>query len=85
MSRFDDILELRGRVQRSSRSTATGGGQSLRHRPWVAIRWRCCGAYSRIYRNREGTAYAGRCPRCTRPVQLRIGAEGTNARFFEAE
>lgn len=91
MNRFDDIFEFHGQVRSTSGAAghtggaAGDGGETLRHRPWVAIRWRCCGAYSRIYRNREGTAYTGRCPRCARPVRLRVGPGGTSARFFEAE
>ncbi len=59
-------------------------GQSLRGRPWLAIHWRCCGVYTRIYRNREGTAYDGRCPHCQRPVHIRVGPGGSTSRFFEA-
>ena len=51
---------------------------------WIAIKWNCCGAYSRVYKNRAGDAYEGRCPKCMKPVRLRIGEGGTSARFFEA-
>lgn len=53
-------------------------------RNWLAVHWRCCHVYSRIYKTRDGRSYAGRCPRCGRPVRAHIGPEGTNARFFEA-
>lgn len=62
----------------------TGGG-GFRDRPWLAVQWRCCGVYSRIYRNKEGTLYEGRCPRCARSVSARVGPGGTTNRFFEAQ
>ena len=53
-------------------------------RPWLAVHWRCCNAYSRIYRDRSGAHYQGACPHCRRWVTARIGPDGTPARFFEA-
>ena len=51
---------------------------------FVGITFGCCGTYARIYRNREGTAYVGNCPRCARPVRLKIGPGGSDERFFTA-
>ena len=58
--------------------------KSLRGRPWIGIQFECCGAYARVYRNVEGTAYEGRCPQCQAKVRLRVGPGGTDARFFTA-
>ena len=62
-----------------------GNTLDLRGRPWVGIHFDCCAVYARIYRNPEGTAYHGACPRCRRSVTLRVGPDGTDARFFVAE
>jgi hypothetical protein len=57
---------------------------SLRGRPWLAVHWRCCSIYSRIYRDRAGLTYRGRCPGCARPLNIQVGPGGTRCRFFEA-
>ena len=33
---------------------------------------------------RERAAYHGHCPRCSRPLLVRIGPNGSDSRFFEA-
>ena len=81
----DYILELSGQApQAGPTSVGTGDGSSLRGRPWISVKWRCCSTYSRVYRNRAGTAYEGRCPRCAAPVKVTVGPGGTKNRFFEA-
>lgn len=54
-------------------------------RPFLGIYFRCCHVYNRIYRNKSGTAYEGRCPKCMRKVSVKIGQGGTNDRFFVAQ
>jgi hypothetical protein len=52
-------------------------------RAFLGVRFRCCGSYARIYKNKDGTAYAGRCPQCMKSVRFKVGEGGTSSRFFE--
>ena len=51
---------------------------------FLGVHFMCCDIYARVYPNREQTAYEGRCPRCGKRVEVRIGEGGTDARFFQA-
>ena len=90
MSGPDYILEIDGlrrdpageSADAKARGMAPAGG--CVGRPWIAVTWTCCSVYSRVYRNRAGTAYEGRCPKCGKPVKARVGPGGTNSRFFQA-
>jgi hypothetical protein len=53
-------------------------------RPYIGVHFVCCDVYTRIYVNREQSSYIGHCPKCSRPVRVRIGPGGTDARFFRA-
>ena len=80
----DYYVEIRGlepEAQAEAVGRVSGGGRQ----PWVGIRFECCNVYARVYRNREGTAYTGRCPHCLREVRLQVGPGGTEARFFKAQ
>ncbi|MFA5257317.1 MAG: hypothetical protein WC360_04140 [Opitutales bacterium] len=60
------------------------GEADSQHRPFLGVYFDRCGAYGRFYKNKEGTAYIGRCPRCGASFKVRIGSEGTHNRFFKA-
>lgn len=51
---------------------------------FLSIWYRCCHTYGRLYRNRTGTAFEGRCPRCGNRVRARIGPGGSTRCTFEA-
>ncbi len=52
---------------------------------YLGIMFNCCKVYGRIYKNKDGTAYVGHCPKCMRTIKIPVGQGGTNARFFNAE
>jgi hypothetical protein len=51
-------------------------------RKFLGVHFQCCNIYSRIYINKERSAYAGACPRCHKRVQIKVGPGGSNTRFF---
>jgi hypothetical protein len=61
--------------------SAGGAAQSRR---FLGIQFACCSVYSRVYVNKEGTAYVGNCPKCTKRIELKIGPGGSDSRFFTA-
>jgi hypothetical protein len=54
-------------------------------RPYISVRFACCGVYQRIYRSADGARYEGHCPKCAKPVRFKVGPGGTDARFFVVE
>ena len=62
-----------------------GGAPAPAARPFLSVLFKCCGAYARVHKSRDGLAYAGHCPKCARPVRFPVGPGGTTARTFIAE
>ncbi|MDR3109056.1 MAG: hypothetical protein LBU65_05125 [Planctomycetaceae bacterium] len=76
-----DLTDDPNPVQRNKNSNQPD--KQNQSKKFIGIRFNCCGVYSRIYVNKEGTAYEGRCPKCMQTVCLKIGGGGTDTRFFE--
>ncbi|MEE9390968.1 MAG: hypothetical protein V3W41_00510 [Planctomycetota bacterium] len=53
-------------------------------RGFLGIFFDCCQTYGRIYANAANSHYAGHCPRCLRPIRIRIGQGGSKQRLFRA-
>jgi len=67
--------------EKKQTAAPTGAGATR----FLSVWYKCCHVYGRLSRNREGTLYTGRCPRCGAPVQAKIGPGGTTRRLFTAE
>ncbi len=80
MRRSEKRRQARASIWGKPEASKRGGSA----RPYLGVRFACCGIYLRIYRNRERTAYEGRCPKCMRPIRVLIGGDGTPDRFFNA-
>ena len=62
----------------------SGDGAGQGSRSYIGVHFVCCDIYTRVYVNRQQTAYVGHCPRCSRRLQIKIGPGGTTNRFFTA-
>lgn len=79
------ILDVEGLREGAPQGTYGNMGAAPNgERAWIGIQFECCSVYTRIYRNSAGTGYEGACPRCGRPVRIRIGPGGTSHRMFRA-
>ena len=59
--------------------------QQSAQRKFIGIWFECCHTYGRLYKNKEGNLYTGRCPKCLRMAQIRVDStseKATNRRFF---
>ena len=66
-------------VKEGEAAKAASGGW----RPWLGVHFLCAGVYQRVYKDPKGTGYTARCAKCGKCVKFRVGAGGTDQRFFE--
>jgi hypothetical protein len=76
-----EYLDLSSDGPRGKNRGAESGASERR---FIGVHFVCCDVYTRVYINRDQTAYEGNCPRCAKRIHLRIGPGGTDARFFTA-
>ncbi|MCH8881921.1 MAG: hypothetical protein IIA41_00320 [SAR324 cluster bacterium] len=55
---------------------------SFTGRPYLQILFECCQVYQRVYKDRSGRFYLGRCPTCLRQIRFRVAPHGSPARRF---
>jgi hypothetical protein len=79
----DYILELNGHVISDKQKNDLQ--DNFNSRPYISVYFECCSVYNRIYKNKQGTAYVGWCPKCTKKVQVKVGSGGVNCRIFTAK
>lgn len=84
MAADDYILDLSTRRDASGPSPAPAAGPPPTPRPWLAIHWRCCHVYSRVYRNPSASHYLAQCPSCGRSAKIEVAPTGLSTRFLEA-
>ncbi|HOJ32122.1 MAG TPA: hypothetical protein PKY35_14140 [Candidatus Hydrogenedentes bacterium] len=54
-------------------------------RPYIGMWFKCCHVYTRIYLNRDGTAFVGFCPKCGARATVKVAPGGSRSRFWKAE
>jgi len=56
--------------------------QGSARRPYLGVRFDCCGVYTRLYRPVERPYYYGNCPKCGKAVHIPVAKGGSSSRFF---
>jgi hypothetical protein len=54
-------------------------------RTYIGMQFKCCKAYARIYLNVQGTAFCGHCPKCAKPVRIKVSPGGAKSRFWSTD
>jgi hypothetical protein len=67
-----------------SKAASAPAARSADQRKFLGVHFECCDIYTRVYINRDTTAYVGFCPKCARKIRFAVGQGGTSARFFRA-
>ncbi|MGP1271931.1 MAG: hypothetical protein ACTS22_01215 [Phycisphaerales bacterium] len=52
-------------------------------RPYLRVYFACANQYVRVYRRPDVPRYLARCPSCGMTKSFRVGAGGSDQRFFE--
>src|SRR5688500_17514942 len=71
-----DILDVHG-VSAGDPKSPAAGAPNPALRKFLSVWFQCCHTYGRMHRNKQGTAYEGRCPKCGAAVSAKIGPGGT--------
>ena len=75
-----EYLDVASGAEDGGERRVEGASAAAKRRAFLGVHFVCCDVYTRIYVNRERTAYVGHCPKCSRPVTVRIGPNvGTHA------
>jgi hypothetical protein len=69
---------IKSKQSMNSSSTEKKAGS----KKFLGIHFLGCNTYARLYPNREGTHFQGRCPRCGLTMKVRIAPYGSDDRFF---
>lgn len=75
----DYKLDVSGLNRPEAGESINGGAGG---RPFIGVKFNCCGTYQRVYRSADGSMYRGRCPKCMRAVEFKVGPGGSDSRFF---
>ena len=59
-------------------------GETSQPRPSIQVELTCCRTYVCIRLRADGTAYAGHCPKCARPIVVPVAKGGSRSRFFRS-
>jgi hypothetical protein len=51
---------------------------------FIGVTFKCCRVYTRIYLNKQKTAFIGWCPKCAAKMEIHISSSGSDTRFFQA-